>query len=100
MIGTWEKITMAVDSGAVDHVIRKDEAASIPLRETKASKAGMCYTAANGTDIANYGEKKISGLNDDREPAGMVAQVADVRRNLGSVMKIMETGNKIVFDEE
>jgi len=100
MIGTWEKITMAVDSGAVDHVIRKDEAASIPLKETKASKAGMCYTAANGTDIANYGEKKISGLNDDWEPAGIVAQVADVRRNLGSVMKMMEAGNRIVFDDE
>ena len=59
--GQWEKITLAADSGAVDHVIMKSEALQIPLTETEASKAGMCYTAANGTDIANYGEKKISG---------------------------------------
>ena len=41
--GEWEKITMAADSGAVDHVIRKDEAPSVQLQETAASKAGMCY---------------------------------------------------------
>ena len=91
---------MAADSGAVDHVIRKDEAPSIQLQETAASKAGMCYTAANGTDIANYGEKQLNGLNNEGEEAEITAQVADVRRNLASVVKMMDAGNRIVFDEE
>ena len=98
--GEWEKITMAADSGAVDHVIRKDEAPSVQLKETAASKAGMCYTAANGTDIANYGEKQLNGLNNEGEETGITAQVADVRRNLASVVKMMDAGNRVVFDEE
>ena len=100
IIDGWRKLTLAVDSGAVDHVIKKDEVPFIPIVETEASKAGMCYTAANGSDIRNYGQKRMSGVNESWEPAGITAQVADVHRNLGSVIRMMEAGNRVVFDSD
>ena len=96
--GHWEKLTLAADSGAVDHVIMKNEANSVKMHETSASKAGFCYRAANGSKIQNYGEKHIDALTNEGNQAALTVQVADVKRNLGSVVKMMDEGNKVVFD--
>ena len=99
-LGKWEKLTLAADSGAVDHVIMKNEANSVEITPTAASKAGLCYRAANGTKFQNYGEKRIEATTSEGHQMGLTPQVADVKRNLGSVVKMMDAGNKVVFDNE
>ena len=55
--GEWEKITFVGDSGAVDHVLTKKAAEAFPVKPTAMSKAGVGFTAANGTPIKNYGAR-------------------------------------------
>ena len=96
----WEKISVTADSGAVDSVAPKSTAPGIKIRETAASRAGMHYTAANGSQIRNFGEKKIIGKDGTGRPLSITMQCADVRKPLASVSKMAEFGNKIVFDED
>ena len=51
----FEKITVTADSGAADSVMPKKVGSHIPVKDTKASRAGRNYRAANGTVIKNYG---------------------------------------------
>jgi hypothetical protein len=44
----WEKIRIQVDSGAIDTVVPPGVARESQLKETKASKKGVGYVAANG----------------------------------------------------
>ena len=60
--GKWEKITVIVDSCAVDSVGPPTMATSVKIKDTSASRAGMKYRAANGTSIANQGEKVNQGV--------------------------------------
>ena len=96
--GEWKKIRVQVDSGAFDWVTPKSTAEHIPISETEASKKGVCYSAANGSDIKAFGEKRIKGLFDEGFGFSAKMQVADVRRTLASVMSINRTGNKVVLD--
>ena len=50
--GKFEEIRITADSGAVDHVAPSDMARGIPIRETRASKQGVHYVAANGSVIS------------------------------------------------
>ena len=61
----WERIRVQVDSGAIDTVTPKETAQGIPLKPTEASKSGKAYMAANGSRVANYGEKRVVGYTDD-----------------------------------
>ena len=54
----WERVRVQVDSGAIDSVAPKAVAAGLPVRVTKAAKAGLGYVAANGSRIENYGERE------------------------------------------
>ena len=53
----WGKVACTADSGAVDIVGPSSAAACVPTRQSKASRKGMYYVAANGTPIHNEGEK-------------------------------------------
>ena len=55
--GTWEKIDITVDSGAVDTVAPPSVASHVPIESTWASQEGYCYRAANGQLLPNLGEK-------------------------------------------
>ena len=59
----------------------------------------MGYLAASGTDIGNYGERKIKAVTNSGIPISLCAQVTDVRAPLGSVSHMLKTGNKVVFEE-
>ena len=96
--GEWKKIRAQVDSGAFDWVTPKSTAEHIPISETEASRKGVCYSAANGSDIKAFGEKRIRGLFDEGFGFNAKMQVADVKRTLASVMSMNRTGNKVVLD--
>ena len=70
-----------------------------PLKETEASKTGRGFRAANGTHIANHGERAIKGLGDQWQSLSLKAQVADVKSTLGSVYQMLNAGNKVHFEK-
>ena len=48
----------------------------------------------------NEGERTISGVNDRGTRASMTFQVGKVSGPLGSVRRMCQSGNRVVFDEE
>ena len=70
------KVTVTVDSGAVDHVGPKHIAAAFETKESEKSKRGFKYQVANGIEIPNEGEKWISGYGEDWQPVKFTMQVA------------------------
>ena len=69
------------------------------LLQTEASKRGLKYRAANGTSIANEGEKSLRGYTNEANLVDMSMQVANVTKPLGSVRAMLKAGNRVVFDE-
>jgi hypothetical protein len=98
--GMWEVIPVKLDSGAFDWVFNPKSAQAFKLEETESSKAGLNFTAANGSEIKNYGQRTLKGYSGDNVPVEAPVQVAEVKRNLASAMRIMKAGNRIVLDDE
>jgi hypothetical protein len=94
----WERVRVQVDSGAIDTVAPKGVAAELPIRETRASKMGLGYVAANGRKHEHFGERIIKGSADAGIGVEMAFQVTDVKRPLGSVYRVNQTGHKVVLD--
>ena len=94
----WERIRIQVDSGAIDTVTPKDTAEGVPTRTAEAATSGKGYMAANGSKIANYGEKRVVGYTDDWTGISMTMQCADVRKTLASVHRMNQGGNQVVLD--
>ena len=98
--GNWEVIKCKLDSGACETVFKPEAAQAFKLQETEASKNGLNFTAANGTEIKNYGKRDIKGYTGDWCPIEQSVQIAEVKRNLASAIKIVKAGNRIVLDDE
>ena len=94
----WEEIELAVDSGASETVIGPDMAQSADMRQGDAYRQGIKYEVANGVRIPNLGEKRFVGVSQEGLQRHMKAQVCDVNKGLLSVSKIVEKGNRVVFD--
>ena len=97
--GEWERIPLKIDSGAVDTVIPKCVAETVPTQQTQQSLYGAGFRAANGTPIKHFGQKTVMGCTDQGEPIKFVGQVADVRTPLCSVHQMMRGGNQIHFEK-
>lgn len=97
---TYEKLTMVADSGAVDHVMNKEELEFIPIEETEASKKGLCYSNASGGRIRNYGKRRVTGRTEKGIAARMDIQVADVKRGLASIPRMVDEDNDIMFSKK
>ena len=98
--GAWELLPCTLDSGAIDWVTPKSTATKHTIKESRLSKAGMGYKAANGTSIKNYGQTEIRSLNENWQSVGVIMQVADVKKTLAAAIKICQAGNRIVLDVE
>jgi hypothetical protein len=94
----WSLIKIQIDSGAIDHVMPPGMAPSIKIHPIAASIAGKGYSAANGTKIANHGEKTLKGITETGAPFSMNIQCADVTRALGSVYRLNQCGNSVVLN--
>ena len=95
----FEEIRITADSGAVDYVAPGDIARGVPIRETRASKQGVHYVAANGSVIRDEGEKKISTYTEEGMPIDMTWQIAGVKKPLASVGRICDAGNVAIFTD-
>ena len=60
--GRWRKMIACVDSGAVRSVAPKIVAPGVKITETKESKSGKVFRAANGSEIKIYGEKRYRAI--------------------------------------
>ena len=96
----WEELDMAVDSGATETVIGEDMLRNIDIKEGDALRRGVEYEVASGELIPNLGEKQFVGVSDNGDVRRLTAQVCSVNKALLSVKKIVQTGNRVVFDPE
>ena len=98
--GAITSFKITADSGAVDRVAPRTLAKSTPVVETKASKMGVHYVAANGSEIKNDGEKKVKAFTDKGLPLNMTWQIAGVKKPLASIGRICDAGNVAVFTDK
>ena len=58
----WESFpfSIIVDSGACAFVMPKEWCDHVPIRDTQQSLAGEYFRAANGQNMYNHGEKRVS----------------------------------------
>ena len=96
----WEEIDMAVDSGATETVVGEGMLKNIEVVEGEAYKKGVQYEVASGELIPNLGEKRFVAVGERGETRRMKAQVCDVNKALLSVKRMMQAGNRVVFDPE
>jgi len=93
------EVEIAMDSGAVDHVIGpKDLPGSAVVKPAQGKRANRNFTAANGTGMNNYGEVDVvmHGVEDEDNVNGTFA-VTDVTRALHSASRIADNDCTIVI---
>ena len=95
----WEEIELAVDSGASETVIGEDMLTAVETKEGPASRRGVQCEVASGVRIPNIGEKKFEGFTEEGLPRNLKAQVCEVNKALLSVHRLVQTGNRVVFDD-
>ena len=93
----WEPIRVKLDSGAIDWVFTPEAGEAFDTKPSIFSRYGINYTAANGTEIQNFGQKTMSGYSNEWTPLSVNVQVADVKSNLAAGMKIIEADNRIIL---
>ena len=91
---------MAIDSGAAETVIPHRLVSQHPLKDTNASRSGLCYSSATGQPIPNLGEQCFHLFTMEETFRGMTFQAAPVSKPLGSVKRICAAGHRVVFDED
>ena len=98
--GGWQKVSMAVDSGAAETVIPYSLVTGYPIFESDASRAGVNYASATGQPIPNLGEQRLPLWTSEGSLRSMTFQAAPVSRPLGSVKRMAASGHRVVFDDD
>ena len=98
--GSWECLAVAVDSGAADNVLPADACSHVKFRATRRSDAGKGFHGAGGEQIRNHGQRKFKVRSTDGHVAGSTWHVADVKRPLMSVAKMVAAGDRVNLDRK
>ena len=93
-----EKIEMTVDSGCRRTIVKPGAFKGMKVKKT--DNVGKNFRTANGAHIPNQGETTIEGRDATGAKLKVVAQVADVTKNLASVMEMVDRGNWVIFHKE
>ena len=95
----WKELKLTVDSGAGESVIPTTEATNVPLED--GDRIGCKYEVANGEIIRNKGQRRCAVVTRDCNPPKMLKlQVSDVNKGLLSVIELVKSGHRVVFDQE
>ena len=97
--GTWEPITITIDSGAGNNVAPKLAFPSVEMQQNEDSRNGRYYTTANGKPAYVLGEKVVLIRSKEGALKKMKFQMCDVTRVLGSVSKITKANNEVNLDK-
>ncbi len=96
----WEVIWVTADSGAAVSMFKEEQAQDYPIQPTAESKAGICYTAANGGKVPEKG-KRVPLLKSEGGRMGMIPfKVGKINKALCSVKDLCSRGNRVVFDDD
>ena len=101
MVGTaWESFPfpIIIDSGAAASVLPEKWCSHVQTMSTQASRNGEHYTAANGGEIFDRGDKTITMTSREGHLRNMKFTSCDVNRALGSVSAICNQGHIVVFN--
>ena len=93
----WQKLEIAVDSGASETVVGENMLPNIRIQEGEMFKRGVKYEAANGELIDNLGEKQFEAHSGEGTVRGLTAQACGVNTSLLSVSKMVKAGHRVVF---
>ena len=94
-----KKGKVTVDSGAEASVWPASSVSWENVYETNDSAKGIGFVAANGSRMENYGGAQVKFEKDGKLKA-MDFQVTDCKKPLASVAKIIDRGNRVVFDND
>ena len=86
---------MMVDSGASVTVINEDMVRAVNASD---ARPNVKYEVADGSLIENMGQTTFMVVTDTGVTNQMTAQVTEVKKALLSVAKIVQAGNRVVFD--
>ena len=94
----WKEFTATVDSGASEHVVPPTVADHVRL--DAGPKKGIEYEVANGESIHNLGERRCIVGNDFNTTLNRInLQVTEVHKPLLSVARMVDSGQRVVFDQ-
>ena len=93
----WEQISILIDSGSTETVAPEGILKGYELISTDWSETGKGYSAANGTEIPNLGEKLVRGQTMNGMWCSMKFQVCSVTKPLGSVSRMCQAGSRVIF---
>ena len=96
----WRLKKSVIDSGAAESVAPRAFCPHVPVVPSLGSQRGQVYHCANGSKLANEGQRTIRGYTNEGCASAMNFQVAGVTRALSSVSQICDRGNKVVFDAD
>ena len=91
------EIEVAADSGCAEHVADKLSAPNHTLAESRMSRAGFAFLAADGGEIPNEGEMTLNMVSDEKAPIRSTFQAAKVTRPLMSIFRFCDNGNEVFF---
>ena len=94
----WEKLTLVVDSGALDTVIPPEMLQWLTLEQS--ANVGAEYEVANGEVVHNLGERRCIMKVSEKatEELEMAFQVVeDVHKPLLAVSSIVKQGHDVIF---
>jgi hypothetical protein len=93
----WVELNTAVDSGATESVVSRDDAINVPAFPGVSSRAGVKHAMANNETIENEGEKKMQVSFAEGMERLLTAQVTEVSKPLLSVSQMVKMGHTVVF---
>ena len=92
----WERLAEMVDLGAAANVLPAGVCSHVKLSATRRSEAGIGFRGAGGRRIRNHFKVRMT----DGHVAGSTRQVADVKRPLTSVARMVAAGNRLHLDSK
>ena len=93
----YVRISVVVDSGCIDNVFKKEDAAWIPIEETTASRNKSYYTAAGGHKIFNEGQGKLEGITSEGQNMRSKVHIGNLTKSLWSVGETKKADNIVAF---
>ena len=89
---------VTIDSGAEVSIWPSTHVSWKNVKPRDESERGIGFVAANGSRMKNYGGTQVK-FEKDGEVRAMNFEVTDCKKPLASVAKIVDQGNKVVFDQ-
>ena len=91
-------MTVALDSGAVDHVLNTHHLpSSAEINDLTGSRIGKCFVAANGQPMQTFGECTLECLDEKGGLSAASFAVTEVSRPLQSVSRICDQDLEVLF---